>query len=443
MDTGYGVTASRLGLPEAFEEALRRLEDEVVSGVEKGMPDTSLRLGEIGKQGWNVLAGDVPLPVMVLKREAFEHNVALMQSYCHRHGAWLASHIKTPMAPQLWAEQLRAGAWAISVANVAQLQVARTFGMQRILVANELVADYDIRYVGQQLREDPNLELYVLVDSLEGVRRLTGGLREAEAGRALRVLVEMGPVGGRCGVRDPVELEALADAVLDAEPVLYLTGVEGYEGGVPGATDEELVDAVDEFLRELADVARAVRSRVPEREPFIVSAGGSSYFDRVVAILGREALPEAQLLLRSGSYAAHDSGYMERISPMGSQSSHPIAGERLRPALELWCVVLSRPEPELAILGMGKRDMPFDLGLPIPLFRARGKGRIEALGEGYEMLRSHDQHTFMRVPAGADLEVGDRLGCGISHPCTAFDKWRTMFVVDSERTIVGAVRTFF
>ena len=40
------------------------------------------------------------------------------------------------MAPQLWAEQLDAGAWGITVANLAQLAVARAFGVTRVMVAN-------------------------------------------------------------------------------------------------------------------------------------------------------------------------------------------------------------------------------------------------------------------------------------------------------------------
>jgi len=32
---------------------------------------------------------------------------------------------------------------------------------------------------------------------------------------------------------------------------------------------------------------------------------------------------------------------------------------------------------------------------------------------------------------------------GISHPCTAFDKWQLIPVVDEEYRIVDVVRTFF
>jgi len=105
--------------------------------------------------------------------------------------------------------------------------------------------------------------------------------------------------------------------------------------------------------------------------------------------------------------------------------------------------VLSRPEPDLAILSMGKRDVPVDLDPPIPLCRSRAGSAAERLGVGFKVFRVQDQHAYLRLPPGADVSVGDLVGCGISHPCTSFDKWRVMLTVDEERNVIGAVRTFF
>ena len=54
-----------------------------------------------------------------------------------------------------------------------------------------------------------------------------------------------------------------------------------------------------------------------------------------------------------------------------------------------------------------------------------------------------DQHAYVRVGQGVEISVGDLVGCGISHPCTNFDKWRLIPLVDDDYTFVGAVRTFF
>jgi D-serine dehydratase len=120
------------------------------------------------------------------------------------------------------------------------------------------------------------------------------------------------------------------------------------------------------------------------------------------------------------------------------------AGERLRPALEVWSMVQSRPEPNLAILTMGKRDASYDIDLPIPLFTHRpGPGKVSALPPGCSIVKMNDQHAYLQLPAGCELAVGDLVGCGISHPCTTFDKWPLLLAVDDDYNVGFAVNTFF
>ena len=59
----------------------------------------------------------------VIKRDsALAHNHAWMRDFTARHRAsLLAPHGKTTMAPQIFAQQLAAGAWGITVATVQQL----------------------------------------------------------------------------------------------------------------------------------------------------------------------------------------------------------------------------------------------------------------------------------------------------------------------------------
>jgi D-serine deaminase-like pyridoxal phosphate-dependent protein len=103
--------------------------------------------------------------------------------------------------------------------------------------------------------------------------------------------------------------------------------------------------------------------------------------------------------------------------------------------------VLSRPEPELALLLMGKRDVPYDIDLPSP-FAVRGPEGLRDV-TGMQVTELNDQHAFLRLPADDPLAVGDLVGSGISHPCTAFDKWRLIPVVDDDYTVVDAIHTFF
>jgi D-serine deaminase-like pyridoxal phosphate-dependent protein len=46
-------------------------------------------------------------------------------------------------------------------------------------------------------------------------------------------------------------------------------------------------------------------------------------------------------------------------------------------------------------------------------------GQMRDVRGRYEFTALNDQHAFLRVPEDDDLAVGDRLVCGISHPCGA------------------------
>jgi D-serine deaminase-like pyridoxal phosphate-dependent protein len=175
-------------------------------------------------------------------------------------------------------------------------------------------------------------------------------------------------------------------------------------------------------------------------EQIVLTAGGSAFFDLVVDRL-RGPWPgdaDVRVVLRSGCYLTHDSGIYERVSPLPTRG-----GERgFQPAIELWGSVLSRPEPGLALLGFGKRDVPFDIDLPVPqVVRSLGDVRDAA---GLLTIRElNDQHAYGRVDPEMTLDVGDLVRCGLSHPCTAFDKWRVIPVLDDEDRVIDAIATFF
>ena len=143
-------------------------------------------------------------------------------------------------------------------------------------------------------------------------------------------------------------------------------------------------------------------------------------------------------MLRSGSYVAHDSGYYKRLSPLDGRSR---GGPRLQPALEIWGAVISRPEERRAIVGFGKRDAPHDLELPIPFAIVGAQGQAD--GTALTITALNDHHAFVDVPRGFKLEVGDLVGSRIVHPCTAFDKWRLLPLVDESYAVLDAIRTVF
>jgi D-serine dehydratase len=434
--------------------ALAGLEEQLLQPGVKGLAVTApLRQGALGVQGWNILRGDTSFPVAILKSSALRHNLDWMRRFCAQYGATLAPHGKTTMSPQLFGAQLANGAWGITLASATQVRVAHRFGVRRVLLANQLVARADIHSVLQLMHDDPDFEFFALVDSIEGVARLAGAVAAHPLARPLPLLVELGLAGQRAGCRSDAEAIAVARAVA-AAPGLQLAGIEGYEGLLVSPDRAADVQAVDDFLARLVVLVRAAdEERLFGGAQILLSAGGSGYFDLVArgfARLKPLSLPVLPVL-RSGCYLTSDHGsYLRQIGELDAREGrHPkLQGEALRPALEVWSMVQSRPEPNLAILTMGKRDASYDVELPIPLFWHRPGPEVvpksaQALPPGCAIVKMNDQHAYLRLPDGCELAVGDLVGCGVSHPCTTFDKWPLLLAVDDDYNVGFAVNTFF
>jgi D-serine deaminase-like pyridoxal phosphate-dependent protein len=425
--------------------AVAALADQQVSWRDKALPPAFW-----GRTVADVLAGkprlsELPTPLLTLSAPGLQHNVETLARWCTEHGVQLAPHGKTTMAPALWAKQLEAGAWGITLANVYQLGVARAYGVSRVMVANSVVSPLQLRWIADELAADPSFDVMVWADSVRTVEIMEAArAAHVDAGaRQLDVLVEVGGVGGRTGARGLETALAVAAAVA-AAPTLRLAGVAGYEGAIAHGADEEGLEHVRSYLRDLAAVHQSLK--YDEGVVPVVSAGGSAYFEQVAQVLAPLAADGARVVLRSGAYIAHDDGYYRKISPLGAEPRTD--GDRLVPAMHGWIRVTSQPEPGLAIFDAGKRDLPFDEGLPEPqLLRPRSTAEHVRPVEGMTVTKMNDQHGFLRFPADSSLVIGDELRVGLSHPCTAFDKWGLIPVVDDpdadDPVVVDLVRTFF
>ncbi|MDW8809250.1 amino acid deaminase [Streptomyces scabiei] len=423
-------------------EALARLAAERVDHRFKGLPPDAdgSTVAELADRRLNLFTDGFTTPVLALSAERLEHNLALMETYSARHGLAFAPHGKTSMAPRLFWRQIERGAWGITLAVPHQVRVAREFGIERVFLANEVVDPAALRWIAGELAADPAFRFVCYVDSVRGVELMDAALRAAgSSARPVDVVVELGAgEGARTGVRTEAECAAVADAVA-AAGTLRLVGVAGYEGEVPRA-DPERVGAWLRRLTALAvDFDKA--GRFAGLEEVIVSAGGSAWFDTVAEVFAE--LPELSVpvlkLLRSGAYVSHDSGHYRRLTPFNRV---PEEGA-LEPAFRLWAQVVSRPTPDQAFANAGKRDAAHDLDLPsAEVVRDAGTGAVRDAA-GITVTGLSDQHAWLRTEDGATLEVGDWVGLGLSHPCTSFDKWQLIPVVEANGTVVDYVRTFF
>lgn len=407
-----------------------------------------LPLGRAGSKGWNLLNEDLPLPAAVLLDSALKHNSAWMRSFLEATGAYLCPHGKTTMSPQLFKRQIDDGAWGITVATVHQLLVARDNGVKRIILANQLVGKQAFDIVLTELKRDPGFDFYCLVDSVEGVKALSEAAAAKKVGRPVQVLLEGGMMGGRTGARDLKSAMAVARAVTKAGPLLSLRGVEGFEGLVSG-TPKEKQDKVAAFLGFLADIAVEVgKAGLYAPGDVLLSAGGSSFYDMVVERFRQAKIDrKVRIVIRSGCYLTHDeASYARAFDDVLKRSKVARElGDGLKPALEVWGYVQSRPEPGLALVTMGRRDAGADSGWPVPIkwYRPGKHKRPQAIAGGCAIVNMNDQHGYLTIPAASPLKVGDLVGFGISHPCTTFDKWQVIHVVDDSYNVVETLRTFF
>ncbi|QTE00579.1 amino acid deaminase [Streptomyces cyanogenus] len=420
-------------------ERLARLAAERVDHRFKGLPPDAdgLTVAELTAQRRNLFRdGDgFTTPVLALSAERLEHNLALMETYTSRHGLAFAPHGKTSMAPQLFHRQLEHGAWGITLALPHQVRVARAFGVRRVFLANELVDASALRWIAGELAADPEFRFVCYVDSVRGVELMDAAL--AGTARPVDVVVELGAgEGARTGVRTETEALAVADAVA-AAGALRLVGVAGYEAQVPEASPERVREWLERLVALAVEFDRA--GRFAGAGEIVVSAGGSEWFDAVADVFA--GLPELSLpvlkLLRSGAYVSHDDVHYRRLTPFNRV---PEEGA-LEPAFRLWAQVVSRPSPAEAFVNAGKRDAAYDLDRPVAQVVRRDGGERPATG--IEVTALSDQHLWLRTEPGADVEVGDWIGFGLSHPCTSFDKWQLIPVAEADGTVVDYIRTFF
>lgn len=431
------------------EAAIARVDGRVVGPRTKGLRLTEpVRLSRLRAD----LAArprrlDDPMfawPLMTLEMARLDHNIATMAAACDRYGVWHAPHVKTAMSADIWRRQVAAGIWGVTVAMPHQLRVVRDWGAARVVLANELLDRRELDWIVAELGRDPGFEVWLEVDSREGADRLTGRLAAADSAVRARVhpLIEVGSAGGRGGVRQGTTALDLAGRIVAGG--LAVAGVIGYEGPVGDGTSPATLAAITAWVDQVVAVANQVSALAAGSadagvapSAFLVSLGGSGYLDITLPRLGALAERGWRGLVRAGAYISHDHGHYAELNPWARLpgQAEPQA------ALTVWAEVLSTPEPGLALLGAGRRDIDYDLGLPHPLgwHRLTGDGalgrRIDFVG-GATVSQLNDQHAFLLIDqAAGGPRPGDVVELGISHPCTAFDKWQLVAVTNAQTVI--------
>jgi D-serine dehydratase len=415
--------------------------DQRITPLNKGLGafDQPLKPGDLVRLKWNLLQEDLSLPTAVLYQEKLQHNLGWMEQFITAYGVKLAPHGKTTMAPKLFDLQLKAGAWGITLATAHQTSVAYQHGVHRVLMANQLVGKQNMAIISRLL-EDEAFDFFCLIDSASQVEQL-GEFYRAK-GQRLKVLIELGVEGGRAGVRDVDQLKSVLAALAIWREHIALSGIEVYEG----VLQEEA--AIRSFLQRAVDITRELaKEQRFDGERILLSGAGSAWYDVVADVFSSAGLGDSvDVVLRPGCYLIHDVGlYCEAQQEILKRN--PIAKHMhssLQPALQLWAYVQSVPEKERAIIALGKRDAAFDAGLPTPALHYRpGTDAPVTTPSNWQLTKMMDQHAYLQITKGDDIQVGDMIGFDISHPCLTFDKWRSLPVVNEKYQVIDVVQTYF
>lgn len=386
----------------------------------------------------NLLAEDVCLPAALVKKTALENNIAWMQRYADTRGVSLAPHGKTTMTPWIFQAQQRAGAWGIGVGSAWQASAAMASGIQRVLMVNQLVGKANMQVVSQLKAHYRAADFLCCVDSLANARTLSAFFSARQ--QTLDVLIELGVPGGRCGCRSVDDARALAQEVATL-PGLTLRGLELYEGVLHGDDPQPQVEAL---LHQAAGLACQMAPLVDGE--FILTGAGTVWYDVVCNVwLGAQKPDRCRIVIRPGCYITHDMGIYE-IAQQELIARDPIAcdlGGDLTSALELMAMVQSVPEADRAVVNFGKRDCAFDAGLPQPVAHYRHGKPLPLQADEIVSVGIMDQHCMLRLAPGCDVQVGDIIVFGTSHPCLTFDKWKTLLLVDDEYTVLEELDTLF
>ncbi|MFO6425381.1 amino acid deaminase [Motilimonas sp. KMU-193] len=404
-------------------------------------------LGEPSNTPWQLLEEEISLPVAVIYQQKIDNNLAWMQRFADHYQVKLAPHGKTTMTPALFQQQRDAGAWAITLATAPQVMAAYLNGIKRIIMANQLIGKQNMQLIANVIA-DPDVEFYCLVDSAAQVKQLDTFF--ANKAKPLNVLIEVGVDGGRCGCRNNEQIWQLA-AQIQQSPWLSLAGLEFYEGVIQSEQPEQAIRA---FINNAIDVLQQLEEQglISSSNPIITGAG-SAWYDVVASTFAQANLPRHWLaVIRPGCYLIHDTGiYLAAQDAVINRN--PIAcdiGGDLQSSLEVWAYVQSVPEPGLAVIGMGKRDVAFDAGLPTPEQHFRPNWRQakpDALPKqapnSWRVTAVMDQHAYLTCPLDADIEVGDMIGFSSSHPCLTFDKWKHIAVINDKYQVTQLLSTYF
>lgn len=358
---------------------------------------------EAHKQTVKIL--DLPTPVALVDLDIMTRNIHRAAQMCHAAGVSYRPHIKTHKMPALATLQMHAGAVGITCAKIGEADVMALAGLTDIFIAYPIVGR---RRFERLLALAAKVRLCVGVDSGESAKALAEFFRSHN--RRIDVLLEIDTGHHRCGVV-PERANDFAEHVAGLGG-LNLRGIFTHEGHVymPGTCEERLARG-REAGRELAEVANQLRSRGISVE--IVSVGSSPARDAACRV---EGVTEN----RPGTNIFNDCTQVH----LGACAWEDCA-------LGYYCTVVSRPEPDRAIIDGGSKTFSSD-----HLSDWNDYGVVQGY-PGAHFRRASEEHGILSLEddLARSLRVGDRIRVIPSHACGSINLHERVYGVRGDEAI--------
>lgn len=414
-----------------------------------------IKIRDIPNKKWNILKQDIQFPILTINENKFNKNLISMKKYSDANNVYLAPHCKTSMSPQLLNKIEELGCWGFTAANNQQLMVLLQMGVKKIILANLITNESNLLNIFELLKKHKHVsELYVCVDSRFGVNLINKISKKYSFNKKIKVLIEIGITNSRSGIRNLSALKSLIKSIVKLPPNFILSGILFYEGAAKSNNYQITLKKVKKIIMfGITCINFLARNNLIRNDEYIISGGGSEFFDLVVFYIRKfNKFKKTRIIIRPGSYIAYGHGYyMSVLKKLDIRKKILIknkiykASELFSPSLELWAYIISQQDDGKAILNFGKRDVSYDLGLPIPLAIYRNSKLIKKIEKNnkIKIFKLNDQHAFIKFNKGFDIKVGDLLKFGVSHPCITLDNWNTLFMINSNYLIKEGIKTFF
>lgn len=306
------------------------------------------------------MTADVSTPSLLVDLDVLDANLRAADALLDGTGMTLRPHVKTHRTPALARRQIGPHAPGVTCATVGEAEVMARAGIQDLLIANEVVSPDKLARVARLAAG--GARVLVAVDDPQAGCAL--GAAAAAAGTVVEVLVDVDVGLGRCGVRDPEEAVAVAQACLD-QPGLRVRGLMGYEGRLRAAGPDRAARSGEAFAALRSARAAMVAAGLPVD---VISGGGTS---TLLDALADGTLTEVQ----AGTYALMEDDLQGLALPF-------------RAAVAVLATVISR-RPGRAVVDAGRKTIGCEYGPPI------------VLRDGWSAVQVSEEHTVLATGSTA------------------------------------------